>query len=195
MILQASTRFTEFLTTKISWSKNVSNESNCPDQITLPDMDPRTCVCMCLALFLEADLQYGDSALSQWLFCSGSTTNRSPTKEQDKEANRGKNTYARVLRNATKNLAFVPERSDNNRLGSHSIRKKAATDCREKGCLRDDLDYRAQWAAKQMQDMHVDSQLCWPDVNCASRLCFKGMCKHKIKEDAGLTDDLSLIHI
>jgi hypothetical protein len=40
-----------------------------------------------------------------------------------------------------------------------------------------------------MQDMYVDTQLSWPDVNCASRLCFKGMCKYKIKEAAGLTDD------
>ena len=40
-----------------------------------------------------------------------------------------------------------------------------------------------------MQDQCVDSQLSWPDINCASQLCFKGMCKHKIKEAAGLTDD------
>ena len=41
----------------------------------------------------------------------------------------------------------------------------------------------------------MDSQLSWPDVNCASRLCFKGMCKHKLKQGAGLTDDWLCQHV
>ena len=49
-------------------------------------MDPKVCVYLSLALFLEKWLQYGDGNLSQWLFCEGSTTNESPTADQDKEA-------------------------------------------------------------------------------------------------------------
>ena len=39
-----------------------------------------------------------------------------------------------------------------------------------------------------MQDACVDTQLSWPDINCAARLCFDGVCKYKIKEDAGVSD-------
>ena len=53
----------EFLTARVSWSKNVKDQSNCPQQIIVPDMDPRTCVhTASLALFLEADLQCGNGA-------------------------------------------------------------------------------------------------------------------------------------
>ena len=46
-----------------------------------------------------------------------------------------------------------------------------------------------------MQDNYVDTQLSWPDVNCASRLCFKGTCKYKIKDGAGLTGDWLCRHV
>ena len=87
---QASAKFNGYLTTKISWSKNVRDQSNCPVQLMLPDMDPRTCVYLSLALFLEDDIQYCDGAPSQWLLCSGSTAQTTPTDQQDKEANNGK---------------------------------------------------------------------------------------------------------
>ena len=164
---QASTKFPEFLTTQILWSKNVKDESNCPVQVILPDMDPRTCVHMSLAIFLEQDLQFGDGMSSQWLFCKGTTTNRSDTKAQDAEAKRGKESHARALKRCTDDPCFTRFEHANERLGSHSIRKTAATRCREQGCPEDDLDCRARWSQKRMQDNHVDSQLCWPDVNCA----------------------------
>ena len=107
----------------------------------------------------------GDGNLLQWLFCEGSTTNESPTADQDKEANRGKQAYARALKRVIDSPAFT--KADDERLGSHSIRKAAATKAREKGTPKDDIDYRARWAAKRMQDAYVSAQLLWPDVNCA----------------------------
>ena len=159
----------------------------------LPDMDPKTCVYLSLASFLEKWLQYGDGNLSQWLFCEGSTTNESPTADQDKEANRGKQAYARALKRVIDSPAFT--KADDERLGSHSIQKAAATKAREKGTPKDDIDYRARWAAKRMQDAYVSAQLLWPDVNCASRLCFKGVCKYVMKEQAGVTDDWLIHHV
>ena len=96
------------------WSKNVKDETNCPEQIILPDMDPRTCVYMSLAIFLEPDLQYGDGVQSQWLFCKGTTTSRSETKQQDAEAKRGKDAYARALKKATGDPSFTRVESANN---------------------------------------------------------------------------------
>ena len=39
-----------------------------------------------------------------------------------------------------------------------------------------------------MQDRYVDIQLMRLDVNAASMLCQGGVCKYKVKSDAGLTD-------
>ena len=41
-----------------------------------------------------------------------------------------------------------------------------------------------------MQDQYVSPQLLWPDVKCASRLTFKGICKYCVKEDSGITDKM-----
>ena len=46
-----------------------------------------------------------------------------------------------------------------------------------------------------MQDAYVSCQLTWPDVNCASRLCFKGVCKYIVKEEAGITDEWLCQHV
>ena len=46
-----------------------------------------------------------------------------------------------------------------------------------------------------MQDAYVSAQLLWPDVNCASWLCFKGVCKYVMKEQAGVTDDWLIQHV
>ena len=139
--LVVSPRFPHLLNTKIAWSKNVKDESNCPWQIILPDMDPTTCVYMSLALFLEEDLQFGDGVTSQWLFVRGMMTNRSDVKLQDKKGTQGKERYSRILKKCTDDPAFERIQSHNDRLGSHSIRKTALTRCREQGCPRDDLDY------------------------------------------------------
>ena len=38
-VLKASTEFAGFLTTKISWSKNLAKQHDCPSQIMLPLID------------------------------------------------------------------------------------------------------------------------------------------------------------
>ena len=187
VLLQPSIRFDGFLTSRITWSKNVKDNTNSPTQILLPDMDPTTCVYLNLALWLEEWLEFGNGDLSPWLFIEGRTNQTSPTSEMDREADLGKARYSRALKSAIDNRAF--HQAADEKLGSHSIRKAAATKCRENGCPKDDLDYRARWSSKRMQDAYVDSQLSWPDVNCASRLCFKGVCKYKIKDDAGVCEE------
>ena len=46
-----------------------------------------------------------------------------------------------------------------------------------------------------MQDQYVDPQLTWPDVNCAHKLCFKGVCKYNVKEEAALEDAWLCRHV
>ena len=84
-VLKASTEFPGFLTCKINWSKNVHDDSNCPDQILLPCLSTKMCVYLSLAIWLEKWIQYGDGAQSQWLFVEGSTTRESCVLKQDAE--------------------------------------------------------------------------------------------------------------
>ena len=186
--LKASTEFRGFLTAKIRWSKNVNDESNCPEQILLPSNDAKTCCYLNLAMWLEYWIQYGDGSLSQWLFAEGHTTSESTMEEQNKEAVTAKNNYAAAIRKAlhTETLKHTMLTSN---LGSHSIRKLATSDARRRGVSKDDVDYRARWKVARMQDRYTDIQLDWPDVQCASQLCQGGVIKYKVKREAGLTDD------
>ena len=75
------------------------------------------------------------------------------------------------------------------KLGTHSIRKYSATVARKSGVGKDNLDYRARWKSKRMQDNYVGMELCWPDIHCASKLCKGGFIVYKPREGLGLTDD------
>ncbi len=62
-------------------------------------------------------------------------------------------------------------------LGSHSIRKFAATHARRSGCRRkDDKDIRGRWKSKaRVSDVYKDTELPYPDAK-AEKLCFGGAC-------------------
>jgi hypothetical protein len=71
--LQRSTQFRDYLTVSLRWSKNVSEERDCPQQIQMGSMNTQYCVLVGLSLFLEKWIRDGDGATSQWLFCDGTT--------------------------------------------------------------------------------------------------------------------------
>ena len=51
-------------------------------------------------------------------------------------------------------------------LGTHSIRKYAATVARKSDFSKDsNVDYRARWKSKLMQDNYVGMELSWPDIS------------------------------
>jgi hypothetical protein len=50
-------------------------------------------------------------------------------------------------------------------LGSHSIRKYAATHCRRCGCNKDEKDIRGRWKSKgRVSDVADDVELPYPDA-------------------------------
>ena len=187
-VLKQSLQFQEYLTARISWSKNVNDTTDCPDHILLPSKDPRTCVYLSLSIWLEEWCGKGIGHRSQWLFVDGETTSASPVKQQDNEANLGKNKYLAAVKKCIEHHAFRPSTQGN--LGSHSIRKLGTTHCRRCGAPKDDVDYRARWQSKgRMQDRYTDVQLPWPDLNAAAKLCLGGPIKYKIKQQAGITNE------
>ena len=186
-VLKQSLQFEDYLTAKINWSKNVRDDSECPDHIILPSKDPQTCVYLSLSIWLEEWCSKGTGHRSQWLFADGETTSNSTMDAQEKESQNLKKRYVNALKKAIDSPHFEP--SAGGLLGSHSIRKLGATHCRRCGASKDDVDYRARWQTNaRMQDRYTDVQLPWPDLNAASKLCQGGPIKYKIKQEAGLTN-------
>ena len=75
-------------------------------------------------------------------------------------------------------------------LGTHSVKKFANTMARSSGCHKDDTNYRARWKSdKQVQDRYTDTQLTWPDVKAATKLCKGGVCLYRVKDGLGITDE------
>ena len=66
-------------------------------------------------------------------------------------------------------------------LGSHSIRKFAATHVRRCGILKDNKDTRGRWKGKtRVLDRYDDVELPYPDCKVAEKLCIGGPCYYLI---------------
>ena len=158
-VLEASTQLPGRLTVKMRWSKNVLEERDCPKQIIMGAMNSKYCVELGLALYLEKWIGDGDGAVSQWMFSNGQSTDTDTTAVQNKDASQIRSAFGRFLKKAAlNNEEFSREVSGN--LGTHSIRKIATTVVRQRGCSKDDADYRARWKMSQrMQDNYTDLQL------------------------------------
>lgn len=185
-----SEQFPQFLTVRLKWSKNVSDERSAPRQVILGAMNQQVCTVLALALFLEKWIKDGEGAASQWLFCDGFTDSRSDLKYQDAECERWKSSYAKFFKtNVLLNPQFVKDREEGC-LGTHSIRKCATTFCRQNGVSKDDTDYRARWKCDgRQQDNYTSTQLTWPDINAASKLCVGGICLYKPLRQSGITNE------
>ena len=62
-------------------------------------------------------------------------------------------------------------------LGSHSIRKFAATHSRRCGITKDEKDIRGRWKNRaRVSDAYDDVELPYPDAKVASKLCIGGPC-------------------
>ena len=110
----------------------------------------------------------------------------------EKEITKGKNQYATFLKKhvfeSDVDGTFVRDTFEG-RLGTHSIRKFATTYARQCGETRDNVDYRASWKSQRQQDRYTNTQLHWPDINAASKLCFRGVCIYKPMEGSGIADE------
>ena len=87
-------------------SKNIDNNMNSPCHTILPDMDHETCHHLSLATVLERWLECGNRATLQWLFYKGETTRASEAKEQDEEANQGKQACLQAVTRAINDEKF-----------------------------------------------------------------------------------------
>ena len=123
--------FPNALNTRLNWSKNVQDECDAPWQIVLGSINPFYCVFCSLRLWLELNLSLFDPAMNSpyvFAFADDNTIPGGGTKAK------------RMIQNfLTKMFKLDKFKKDDGEakallLGSHSIRKYAATFARRCGC-------------------------------------------------------------
>lgn len=130
------------LNIKMTWSKNIREEQESPTQILFGAMDPIVCPLLNLAAWLEGGEDYG-------LLLFGSyRTNRA---------------VSSLLESVFNNELF--RKLKEGLLGTHSIRKGAASYAARLGLLRDWISTRGRWRMKKMQvDTYIEINLPYPDA-------------------------------
>ncbi len=183
------------INTSLCWSKNVLTEEDAPAQILLGAMDERYCPLIGLALWLEYSLSMRD--IKTYVFELDGIEGKTVTQVVNRSKNKATNTLTKVIKSSEFTDHVINYNCMNdNKLGSHSIRKYATSKARGGGCHKDEVDYRARWKGKKrQQDDYTSVRLTWPDAKVAKALCTGGCIGYKIQASSGITDDWILKYV
>ena len=83
-------------------------------------------------------------------------------------------------------------------LGSHSIRKYAATFARRCGCTVNERELRGRWKGQgRVSDVYDDVELPYPDAKVAEKLCGGGACFYTVdpRFDGAMMNTFVLSHV
>lgn len=166
------------LQTKVTWSKNVLEERNCPDQVFFGSFDPQYCLLLSLSMYLE--VWFGDSVVNhhkEFLFADDDASD-------PRAIDRIKAKYSATLRKY-----FVEFVRLSKECGTHSIRKFAASWARALGCLLDEIEGRGRWRTsnRRVVNRYVNIDQQYLDAKVAAILCVGGAIKYALVEDSGVT--------
>jgi Transcriptional activator of glycolytic enzymes len=179
--------FSDFcLQTKVSWSKNVLEERDCPEQILIGANDTDFCVLLALACYLETRFSSECEAGSddaRFLFGEY---------EDEDEPIRTNERY----RNTLKKVWLEPEFQQllaliRGATGSHSLRKFASTWPAEHGVSQQDIEIRGRWKGKKngrTVNLYISVEQLPTDGRVAAILCVGGPIKYKLKTNSHVTD-------
>ena len=150
---------------KLRWSKNIAEERESPQQIILGSMDPRVCVLLNLAGFVEYCYRSGLQEQSSFVFGKVSIAQK----------------FLRtILQKTTEAAAF---NTRDGLIGTHSLRKGPATYASRCGLSREIITKRGRWRNHtRMVDIYIDINCPVPDAIAAAKLCGpNGACKYKLR--------------
>ena len=148
------------LNIKMTWSKNIQEKREAPTQILFGAMDPIVCSLLNIAIWLESGEDFG-------LLLFGN--------------HRSNHAVSSLLESIFNNVLFCKIKEG--LLGTHSIRKGAASYAARLGLVRDWIAMQGHWRGKKMQvDTYIEINLPYPDARVASILTGPhGPCKYTIK--------------
>eukprot|EP00980_Cylindrotheca_fusiformis_P006798 scaffold1423_cov74-Cylindrotheca_fusiformis.AAC.1 len=186
--LKIHDNFNFALKTKLAWSKNVREERDAPWQIVMPSIDPVYCVHISTAVWLEVFMGSSPTgAITPYLFSFS----------DDVTIPRGGDKSSSMVQHLLQSAIFnKPEFQQSGPLGSHSLRKYAATTVRNKGASKDEKDLRGRWKSSQrISDIYDDVELPFPDAKVAGLLCIGGPCKYVLAPGSNVTNEFLLNHV
>ena len=130
--------------------------------------DPVYCVHISTALWLEVFIESSPVAqITPYLFAFS----------DDVTIPRGGEKAKATVQNIYLTEVFKrPEFENTGPVGSHSIRKYASTDVRNKGASKDEKDMRGRWKSGTLvSDVYNDIELPYPNAKVAALLCIGGI--------------------
>ena len=168
---------------RLVWSKNVTDECDAPWQHMFGCMDWVFCTILHVGLWLEVyHTTTPNAADGPFVFCFTDDN----AADHEKIANKSKNRLYHILAPILKEIGLE---ANNGPIGSHSIRKLAATLARLLGVSKDVKDTRGRWKGqKRVSDVYDDVQLDYVDARVAAVLSPGGVCHYEVV-DRGLTNE------
>ena len=188
---------------KVKWGKNVKDPRACPPQIILGCMIPQFCALLHLAVFMEESLQRGHGAAGfekAFLFSDCQEKNEAGEPLGPSRIN-GKFQQActKIFKKSTEFEEFAKKLGG--KLGSHSIRKFAATWAKRLGKQASDVEFRGRWKGEESKNRVVNGSYINPeqpfiDADVAAALCHNQPCSYRVHKDAsGVTPDWLRKHV
>jgi hypothetical protein len=187
--LSSHPQFPFCLKTKVSWSKNVMEERECPPQILIGANDSAFCLLLSLGCYIESRLTEG--LQSRFLFGES---------DHDDEPQRVNHYYQRRIRAAWTNPEFVLMHQQNgtDKIGTHSLQKFPSTWAKRNGCRDDDIEIRGRWKGKRrgrIVNRYISLEQLPIDAKVAGILCVGGPIRYRIKDDAHISDHFMKTHV
>ena len=188
---------TNVLKTRLNWSKNVAEERDAPWQIVMGSMDTAFCVFISTALWLEMSFSRGNpnAMLSPFLFAFSDDISIPGGGLKTKDV--VQNILGQHVFRRPEFQSIIGEEGADNAdvgiglLGSHSIRKFAATHSRRCGITKDEKDIRGRWKNRaRVSDAYDDVELPYPDAKVANKLCIGGPCFYLLANEQANGDNL-----
>ncbi|KAG9411958.1 hypothetical protein AC1031_017595 [Aphanomyces cochlioides] len=133
---------------QMRWSKNILEERDAPEQVVFGSADPHLCPLLKLAIHIESTPGIANSE-----FLYGNPKD-------------GDRVVRRALQQALDSDSFTKLKSGH--VGTHSLRKGAATYGSRSGLTKDYVNRRGRWRTrKSMVDTYIDNTQPYPDA-CAA---------------------------
>ena len=141
---------------------------------------------------MEYSLDEGWSDASDYLFCYNGSSNPTTIK------NNASAFMCALIKDPAFAAAVLDDKKDDGgerKLGTHSMRKFAATFAKMCGCSKDEIDYRFRWKCRRMQDRYIEGSIPWPDAKVAAALCKHGPITYQVKEESKVSETWLLTHV
>ena len=184
--LQYNDRFPRYaLKARLVWSKNVNEERDAPWQTLIGAISTTFCVFINLGIWLELHLSTTPGAnLSPYVF--GFSHDNNIPSGGDRAKMRARNILAPFFKDPFYRGAYV---------GTHSIRKFAATHCRNSSISKDDVDSRGRWKnTGRTADRYEDPTLPYVDIKACLALCQGDACAY-VAKDGCVTPDFVCTYV